>query len=271
MESSFHRNPTQRSLSSNGARQRASPQVATRNIRRTAIGENTELSNSMDVSSNSINGGSEYHQHQRQRYPSPTNDYLDHSNSNHRIPYGMLNPGPSSSPYYNAKDNNKSSFYPRWIRKITQSGSSGISSPYANYHYYGGNGRAQTTTTTSMAVLLGFCIICILAMAVYQHDRMLQEALHMKEQEVEHHYHHALALEQRVSTLRTQTVELEDKIVELEHHHLHYKGAEDINDKSSNDEGMSIETQRKMIHLEHSNLKMQHDVQAMSKRMVKEK
>ena len=55
---------------------------------------------------------------------------------------------------------------------------------------------------------------------------------------------------------------------EMEHH------ANEANRKRRDHEksqANGLETQRKVFHLEHANLKMQQDIQAMSKRIVKEK
>ena len=189
----------------------------------------------------------------------------------------MLNPGPSSSYYGGSKGNHNHSssspYYPRWIQKITRSHS------YSR-HGHGHSHPAQQQAHTHSLFLLGFGMLAMLALAVYQHDRMLQEALHLKETEVEHHLHHSRALEQRVNTLRSQTAHLEDLLEDVERQHrddqhnlllLHENNNNNQHDQQSNNNQVDLETQRKVFHLEHENLKMQQDVQAMSKRMVKEK
>jgi hypothetical protein len=100
----------------------------------------------------------------------------------------------------------------------------------------------------------GFCTLFLLGTAVYQHDAMLQEALQLKEQEVDHHILHAKELEKRLQAMRKRSLELEDKLEKVE-----------------GEPHVDLETQRKLFHLEHNQLKMQQDVQLMSKRLAKEK
>ena len=129
--------------------------------------------------------------------------------------------------------------------------------------------------------MFGFCIIVILALAVYQHDHMLQEALRMKELEVTHHLGHARALEQRVNTLRSQTFHLEEMLEEMEEKQKEERRKQEAaaaeennkkkNGKQSKSEKGENEARIEVFHLEHANLKMRQDVQAMSTRMVKEK
>lgn len=106
---------------------------------------------------------------------------------------------------------------------------------------------------------------------------MLQEALRMKEVEVNHHLGHARALEQRVNTLRSQTFHLEEMLEDMEEKQKQERREQEERDSNNNNQtgkktkSQKDDTQLKVFHLEHANLKMRQDVQAMSGRMVKEK
>ena len=105
-----------------------------------------------------------------------------------------------------------------------------------------------------LIALFGFLTLALLGLAVYQHDAMLQEALQLKEQEVDHHILHAKELEKRLRDSRNKASELEERL-----------------EQSEGEPHVDLETQRKLFHLEHNQLKMQQDVQLMSKRLLKEK
>ena len=105
-----------------------------------------------------------------------------------------------------------------------------------------------------MIAFFGFITLSLLAIAVYQHDAMLQEALQLKEQEVDHHILNAKELEKRLKAMRQRSLELEEKL-----------------ESQVGEPQVDLTTQRKLFHLEHNQLRMQQDIQAMSKRLVMEK
>ncbi|CAB9507799.1 expressed unknown protein [Seminavis robusta] len=169
-------------------------------------------------------------------------------------PYGMLNPGNSSffgpkrrQQLYYTNSNPNSSYMSSFWNHLLHSATSSSSSSTPN----------NKTNNKQMIALFAFCTLIILGMAVYQHDAMLQDALRLKEQEVQHHIHHTKEMEQRVQTLRQQNLQLADQI---QHQPV-------VPDQQQID----LETQRKLFHWEHANLKMQRDVQLMSKRLLREK
>lgn len=143
-------------------------------------------------------------------------------------PYGMLNPSKSKRRLFHSTNG-----LPRW-----------------QFHH------------KQLMALFGFFTLTILGVAVYQHDAMLQEALLIKEQEVDHHILHSKELEKRLQTLRSHTLDLEERLEQWEHHN---------NAVERSDGKLDLGTQRRLFHLEHSNLKMQQDIQAMCTRLVKEK
>lgn len=185
--------------------------------------------------------GSHSNAYPRDASMSGSHNHHHHHHQSSQMPYGMLNPGPSGrhGPF----------------RGHYKKGDS-------PYYYSSSPSILPILNSKQVVALFGFFTLAILGLAVYQHDAMLQDALHLKEQQVDHHLFHAKELEKRIQSLKSHSLDLEEKLEE-------YERQQTALERSGGN--LDLETQRRLFTLEHFNLKMQQDVQTMCKRLLREK
>jgi hypothetical protein len=103
--------------------------------------------------------------------------------------------------------------------------------------------------------LVSFVLLCLIGLALREHNQKLQQMLVLREHEIEQHMDHTDHLEQKVSKLKSLNLKLNRQVEALEEQPA---------------VGMT-ELQRKLFHMEHYQNLIQQGIQTSSRRIVREK
>lgn len=103
--------------------------------------------------------------------------------------------------------------------------------------------------------VLSFILLCVLGIAMREHNLELQHTIQMRDHEIEHHIGHSEALETKVNKLKSATFQLTQHVEALEQRPA----------------TGSTELQRKLFHMEHYQMQIHQGIQTSSRRMVQEK